>query len=358
MATSPLAAAFSRNESPSRRELSSWRDIEPVLKWGAVAYAWGFVTIMFHTSRLGIPALQVIEPINIWVGLPLAIVTYFADTMALYFWKNLSEFRAEIVGARLEWKDIHSFQSSAESVINSSANLLASQMRVFLPYLGSRVRSWVVERYKQYGQKLIGLVGLKRLPLQDWFAHILFLLRSAFALFTLVGAIYLLFIIVFAMWFYIWIFYPFVPQTLGGGRPMNVQLMLEAEKIAGGIVLLLTDGSKTKGGKTFTTAPLMLYYETDDTYYVRKDKGPFLSLRHDAVAGVIYSETWAGEIANSEASSQTEAAASRAARASINAKQAASAAQAFAWKVQQAEADRPPRPLRPSPRGARQAKMD
>ncbi|HYL87063.1 MAG TPA: hypothetical protein VE263_22765 [Candidatus Angelobacter sp.] len=60
---------------------SKWPDIEPILKWGAVSYACGFLIVMIHTARLGIPALQLIEPINIWIGLPIAIVLFFFDKL-------------------------------------------------------------------------------------------------------------------------------------------------------------------------------------------------------------------------------------------------------------------------------------
>lgn len=54
-----------------------WTNIEPFLKWGAVAYGLGFVTVMFHTRKIGIPVIQLVEPVNIWIGLPLAVVLFF-----------------------------------------------------------------------------------------------------------------------------------------------------------------------------------------------------------------------------------------------------------------------------------------
>jgi hypothetical protein len=52
----------------TRSSEAKWPDIEPFLKWAAVAYALGFGTIMYHTWSLGIPVVQLIDPINIWVG--------------------------------------------------------------------------------------------------------------------------------------------------------------------------------------------------------------------------------------------------------------------------------------------------
>lgn len=59
----------------------NWHDIEPILKWAAVAYGFGFLTVMWHTHRLGVPVLQLIEPVNVWIGAPLAIVVFFLEKL-------------------------------------------------------------------------------------------------------------------------------------------------------------------------------------------------------------------------------------------------------------------------------------
>jgi len=51
---------------------ANWRDIEWILKWAADAYGFGFLTVMWYTHhRLGVPVLQLIEPVNVWIGAPL-----------------------------------------------------------------------------------------------------------------------------------------------------------------------------------------------------------------------------------------------------------------------------------------------
>ena len=62
---------------------ANWHNIEPVLKWGGVAYVFGFGIVMYHTYRLGIPTLQLIDPVNIWIGTPVTILTFFSDK--IYF---------------------------------------------------------------------------------------------------------------------------------------------------------------------------------------------------------------------------------------------------------------------------------
>jgi hypothetical protein len=40
---------------------------------------------MLHTYRLGLPVVELIEPIYIWVGLPLAVVLYFIGQLLAAF---------------------------------------------------------------------------------------------------------------------------------------------------------------------------------------------------------------------------------------------------------------------------------
>ncbi|HYK61081.1 MAG TPA: hypothetical protein VEV85_16735 [Bryobacteraceae bacterium] len=48
-----------------------------------MAYGFGFLTVMVHTYPLGVPALQLIEPVNVWIGAPLAGVVFFLDKLYL-----------------------------------------------------------------------------------------------------------------------------------------------------------------------------------------------------------------------------------------------------------------------------------
>jgi len=84
---SGLAAGVQPVRLPDRSQPESggsqWHTIEPILKWGAVAYGFGFLTVMVHTYLLGVPVLQLIEPVNVWIGAPLAGVVFFLDKLYL-----------------------------------------------------------------------------------------------------------------------------------------------------------------------------------------------------------------------------------------------------------------------------------
>ena len=45
---------------------------------------------MLHTARMGIPVLELIGPINVWIGAPLAVVIFFSRKLWLMV-KNRTE---------------------------------------------------------------------------------------------------------------------------------------------------------------------------------------------------------------------------------------------------------------------------
>jgi hypothetical protein len=103
------------------------------------------------------------------------------------------------------------------------------------------------------------------------------------------------FLIFVACGLYVWVVYPIIPQSYGGGEPMNVQLLVDADKLPSGEPepghpIRGGDNSDAKHSKAgIVTIPVTLYYETQDAYYFSKNRGPIMSLAHDAVEGVIYS---------------------------------------------------------------------
>jgi cation transport protein ChaC len=274
---STIAKDVEIERNPEDDSKRNWRDIEPLLKWGVVSYALGFVTIMFHTAQLGIPVLQVIEPINIWIGFPLTVVIFFVDKIFAYFWKPVVEARQKIVEA---WAKLSS--SSEEATVEYLAELLTWALP-FAP-LRSRARQYFAERIRI----VMRTRGNLRMP--GWAIFLRELALAAESFYRVFTQVLLIVVCIVA---YVFIGYPAIPQSYGGGKPIEVQLMVNAERIPkdpGGIKALFR--SEPGGNdKTITTVPLMLYYETDSTYYFRSVGGPFISLAHDAVEGLIYTET-------------------------------------------------------------------
>jgi hypothetical protein len=47
--------------------------------------------------------LQIIEPLNIWVGLPLTVVVFFIDKIAAMYKAAMMQLRGELAGTVREW---------------------------------------------------------------------------------------------------------------------------------------------------------------------------------------------------------------------------------------------------------------
>lgn len=85
--------------------------VKQVVSWGSIAYAFGFLVVMLHTWRLGLPVIELIHPIFIWIGLPLATVAFFYRQLSAAFHRNSSEIANE---ARAGWSLAVNAQSQAE----------------------------------------------------------------------------------------------------------------------------------------------------------------------------------------------------------------------------------------------------
>jgi hypothetical protein len=78
-------AAHRSNWNDAGSSPSSESAIKTVLAWGSLSYAFGFFTVTLHTSTLGLPMIELMQPVYIWVGLPLAGVAFFANRILKYF---------------------------------------------------------------------------------------------------------------------------------------------------------------------------------------------------------------------------------------------------------------------------------
>jgi len=85
------ALAWYLRETESRN-----RHLEALLKWGSVAYALGFLTVTINTARLGIPTLELIEPVQVAVGIPVTIVLWLVLQAFKYFRRTARALPADI----------------------------------------------------------------------------------------------------------------------------------------------------------------------------------------------------------------------------------------------------------------------
>jgi len=77
-----------------------------------------------------------------------------------------------------------------------------------------------------------------------------------------------------------------VPQTIGGGRPVKVQLYLKSSELSS-----LLGGSTASDGQALASDPVYLYYRTSDSLLISKDQNsdqPLIQVPMDEVRAVVW----------------------------------------------------------------------
>jgi hypothetical protein len=303
-----------------RNGFNNWRDIEPVLKWVAVAYALGFLTVMLYTYNLGVPVLQLIEPVNVWIGAPLAIIAYFLDKLFKFVKSGRDQFRERIKRAR---RDEGQFVSREDltALLEQSVRLLASGLAfTFSPSFGlfdklaNILTNLLIDRYLKiplypFDRKSeaapTGAVEPTEAAepsvqsLQHWIGKVLYLAELCSAAVRLANILVIAVAIPFFCFIYVWYVYPHVPQTLGGGKPTAVQLVMLREDIpqthafAGWVPEKIEQTKVISAGaendsKEAVIVPVTLYFHTEHELYVRNGSGPIAALSEHAVLGIVY----------------------------------------------------------------------
>lgn len=301
----PDRTAGSQSESAEAK----WPDIEPFLKWAAVAYALGFGTIMYHTWSLGIPVVQLIDPINIWVGLPLAGIAFFLDKLYTTLKKATIHFSDRAKALREERKRFEGSNVDLLHLVQKTVDIVSSGVSVLLTPLGplAPLVKLIYSAAAKYWLDQIPVATLKsaqvsekeRKALLTWMSRVLFWNQMFGETLRLANFVLVICIAVpAACLLYIGAVYPWAPQTVGGGRPVPVELILSeetlpktpifagwlpaAEGTAQGSLMLKTEG------KTSFVVPVTLYFRTDHEIYVRRGGGPIVSLSDHAVEGVVF----------------------------------------------------------------------
>ena len=127
-------------------------------------------------------------------------------------------------------------------------------------------------------------------------------LRTVNALRLILQPIYVVIYVAFFIGAYVWLIYPSVPQSMGGGRPEWVQLVVNLEKLpkelTDSVALLGTSRAQSNPTNVPSPAPLVksglsnpvkLLYRTSDLYYVKVPTGEVIALSKGAVDGLLLS---------------------------------------------------------------------
>lgn len=260
--------------------------------WGAVAYGLGFLCILVHTARYGVQVIEVIKPLNFWVGALPTLVIFFSifvwerylsdvarraaqQKMALVnraappvasFLGRTSRWVVEVLRrARLRISGELSEETLAKwgkALVNLVVLLFAFGGQILFSGSEKLPPGWL-NSAKRFGLILLGAISALIIAIYFWSW-----LRSTFEKHAQFRLAFLCCLPVAFSFYYIGFVYPFIPHEAGGGWPAKVQLVLDPEAFQGSPLAntgILQGGAE---GKSFYTSDLCLLYEASDTYLV------------------------------------------------------------------------------------------
>ncbi len=272
-----------------------WKDIESFLKWGAVAYAFGFLTVMTHTARLGIPVLQLIDPINIWIGAPLAIVVFFIDRVFIHLKRARQKLSTQLIVAREESIQLASRVEKPEELFLLTFDVLAAVLVAMLDPPTKAIMKWVMKTLFERLEKEFKGTPLGEDRVRGLFAKIVYSGLAGVFISRFITVVFSICLVGLACFVYVWILYPNMPQSVGGGRPMHIRMLVDTEAIPLSVqefrdlASVETKPRDHQTGKTIAL-PVTLYYQTEHDYFVTRQQPQtrMIAVSRHAVSGIIF----------------------------------------------------------------------
>jgi len=287
--------------------LTEKKHVETILSWGTIAYIAGFFTVMINTGLLGIPIIEIIKPVYIWIGLPLAIVIislhWIWKTILLRINKLKNEFiqnKNEIPNIDKNRQQYIESDKTVHELITDFSNSIAYFLSIIPIPL---IKRGIPKIYKETMTKLfIKIIDNAELSNEKekkvFFSYIKFLSFLSFVLstFNIINkALFFLVIyslIPFSCYVYISRIYPIIPQSFGGGKPTNIVLFINSEIIPDKSkyesIFQEKKDSNTTDQKVIETKTLKMLYLTADYYFIKTEDHRILSLNKKNIEGVVW----------------------------------------------------------------------
>lgn len=258
---------------------------EKLIAWASIAYACGFVIVLLHTARIGIPVLDLVKPIYVWIGLPVAAVLFFARQILGWLRSRAAANRAEFVGAL---KTDHSRLTGDDrsEVTDRVIDTVAYITPWFLPrkFVQRIFRSVVDRIFLRVGSR--GPDHARTVKILDAYARGFRATRALLNLSNLViqtaaGAGLIL--------LYVWTLYPRLPQAYGGGAPAPVRLLIDTAKLPPGLPHVTGPrDSREPAALPLMTPDVSLLYITTAAYWIQTPDARVIALDKSVVMGIVY----------------------------------------------------------------------
>lgn len=264
--------------------------VERAVAWTAISYAFGFFIVLLHTSRLGLPILELVRPIFVWIGIPLALLIFFSARLARLIQARMVVARA---ATALYFKEIPEASvvsayrdSSPQVVVDRMAREAAQAMPILMP------RRIMVYLFKVALGKIVA--DLPSTPeaeaeLAKAGERTIRMLRAFTAGKRFFSAVIVVAAIVAGVMAYVWYVYPRIPQPMGGGAPMWVRLSVKADAAPESVRAELQRSTISSDAKApFLTDSVQLIYNAKDAAYLRLRGGRTISLAHGGIVGIVW----------------------------------------------------------------------
>jgi hypothetical protein len=250
--------------------------------WAAISYAFGFLIVLLHTARLGLPVLELLKPVYVWIGLPLALVAYFANQLVEPVRRRAKAIRQKFTEALGHGVEPHrTLQENADALIEA------------LGLIGPIPR-FVTNAYRSVLYRLIAVRSkppTKTKSVDRILFYTALSLRALDAVRSVANLALYIFAICLLLFTYVWIVYPTIPQSLGGGAPTKVRLILKRNQIPeflrGSVGMSLTR-TLDDSSESFVSDSVTLFYTTADGVYFEDKQGRIILLRKEALIGAIW----------------------------------------------------------------------
>ena len=279
--------------------------LESMLKWASVAYALGFLTVMVNTARIGVPTLQLIDPIQIWVGIPLALVFWLVFEAAKHYRKRAELIANDIQRQEAQFNELFEVAKSGDFVL---------LMAKFLELIGNQIPGaafplFVIARIQStWFKRLSGRVGarIKRSEVpssesteqksEEILPVVMGLTKFLARIYVwgsyVSNAMNVAVLLLAASLAYVLFVYPLIPQSWGGGRPSIVRMSIDEERISPNEnefhALFPIQRHAAESSKSPLSDPLTLLYSTEHAYYIRLSNGEVMQINPEAVSAVIF----------------------------------------------------------------------
>jgi len=281
---------------------SETKQLEALIAWASIAYTAGFLTVMAHTSRLGIPVIELIKPVYIWIGFPLAVVIFSTRWVFRIVKSRYENFTTEMLSitekirASLKKQEIESENNDENDVKILLEELLKVMLEIVpmgLILSGIYDEIGIIEKVVSKTLKKIIAKPKFRFYLEKWLLASSYSVKAFQSVNRFISFTAIISLIPIGCYFYIFSLYPTIPQSIGGGRPADVILFVNSEKIPPDLenVRKLFPSNTNWTDKTIASKELELYYTTNTYYFVRESEDTIISLNKNSIEGIMWQDS-------------------------------------------------------------------